>query len=190
MRSIPPLGQQRAAPHQQHLKESEHLRRCPDLLPLVLTTSHPDHSKVSLVHHLSPQPDRGGIQIHLHPDPRPQLPHDQPTDLLPRLKRLLQLALQLRLEGLLRFPRPPGSPRLSRGKGHLKKVGEGLEYAWHTGRTCVIIHHFYIALFSVLKQTHCAHVACSYEWVTVYFYSTFCRGVVSFFCMCLAIYVC
>ena len=27
----------------------------------------------------------------------------------------------------------------------------------------VIIHSFYIALFSALEQTHCAHVACDSE---------------------------
>ena len=31
----------------------------------------------------------------------------------------------------------------------------------------IIIHSFYIALFSALKQTHCAHVACDSEWVTI-----------------------
>ena len=37
--------------------------------------------------------------------------------------------------------------------------------------------HFYIALFSALKQTHCAFVACDSKWVTVTFYSTFLSGV-------------
>ena len=32
---------------------------------------------------------------------------------------------------------------------------------------------FFIALFSALEQTHCAHVACDYECVTVSFYSGF-----------------
>ena len=27
----------------------------------------------------------------------------------------------------------------------------------------IIIHRFYIALFSALEQTHCAHVACDSE---------------------------
>ena len=31
----------------------------------------------------------------------------------------------------------------------------------------IIIHSFYIALFSALEQTHCAHVACDSDWVTV-----------------------
>ena len=33
----------------------------------------------------------------------------------------------------------------------------------------IIIHSFYIALFSELEQTQCAHVACDSEWVTVSF---------------------
>ena len=36
-----------------------------------------------------------------------------------------------------------------------------------------IIHSFYIALFSDLEQTHCAHVACDSELVTVSFYSAY-----------------
>ena len=35
----------------------------------------------------------------------------------------------------------------------------------------IIIHRFYTALFSALGQTHCAHVACDSERVTVSFYS-------------------
>ena len=31
----------------------------------------------------------------------------------------------------------------------------------------IIIHSFYIALFSALEQTHCAHIACDSERVTV-----------------------
>ena len=30
----------------------------------------------------------------------------------------------------------------------------------------VVLHSFYIALFSALEQTHCTHVACDSEWVT------------------------
>ena len=37
----------------------------------------------------------------------------------------------------------------------------------------IIIERFYIALFSALKQTHCAHVARDSEWVTVSFYNAF-----------------
>ena len=33
----------------------------------------------------------------------------------------------------------------------------------------IIIHSFYIALFSAHEQTHCAHVACDSEQVTVSF---------------------
>ena len=33
----------------------------------------------------------------------------------------------------------------------------------------IIIHSFYIALFSALEQTHCAHVACDSEQVTLSF---------------------
>ena len=36
-----------------------------------------------------------------------------------------------------------------------------------------IIHSFYIALVSALKQTHCAHVTCGSEWENVSFYSTY-----------------
>ena len=41
--------------------------------------------------------------------------------------------------------------------------------------TCIIVSlllitdHFYIALFSALKQTHCVHVTCDPERVTVLF---------------------
>ena len=41
--------------------------------------------------------------------------------------------------------------------------------------TCIIVSlllitdHFYIALFSALKQTHCVHVTCDSERVTVLF---------------------
>ena len=37
----------------------------------------------------------------------------------------------------------------------------------------IISHSFYIALFSTLEQTHCAHVTCDSEWVTVSFYSAY-----------------
>jgi len=37
----------------------------------------------------------------------------------------------------------------------------------------IIIHSFYIALFSALEQTQCAHVACDSEWVTVSLYSAY-----------------
>ena len=33
----------------------------------------------------------------------------------------------------------------------------------------IIIHRFYITLFSALEQAHCAHVACDSEWVAVSF---------------------
>ena len=36
-------------------------------------------------------------------------------------------------------------------------------------RIIIIIHRFSTALFSALEQTHCAHVACDSEWVTVSF---------------------
>ena len=34
----------------------------------------------------------------------------------------------------------------------------------------IIIHRFYVALFSSLEHTHCGHVSCDSEWVTVSFY--------------------
>ena len=37
----------------------------------------------------------------------------------------------------------------------------------------IIIHGVYIALFSALKQTHCAYVTCDTELVTVSFYSAY-----------------
>ena len=37
----------------------------------------------------------------------------------------------------------------------------------------IIIDRFYIALFSALEQTHCAHAACYLEWVAVSFYISF-----------------
>ena len=43
--------------------------------------------------------------------------------------------------------------------------------------TIIIIIHssffFNIALFSALEQTHCAHVKCDSEWVTISFYSAY-----------------
>ena len=39
--------------------------------------------------------------------------------------------------------------------------------------TIIIIHSFYIALFSALEQTHCTYVACDSERVTVSFYSAY-----------------
>ena len=45
---------------------------------------------------------------------------------------------------------------------------------YHHIHTIIIIHSFYIALFSALEQTHgCAHVACDSEWVTATFYSAY-----------------
>ena len=38
----------------------------------------------------------------------------------------------------------------------------------------IIIHSFYIALFSALEQTQYSHVACDSEWVTVSFYTIAC----------------
>ena len=35
----------------------------------------------------------------------------------------------------------------------------------HTALNIIIIDHFYIALFSALKQTHCAHVTCWF-WIS------------------------
>ena len=37
----------------------------------------------------------------------------------------------------------------------------------------IISDRFYMAPFSALEQTHCAHVAGDSEWVTVAFYGTF-----------------
>ena len=37
----------------------------------------------------------------------------------------------------------------------------------------IIIHGVYIVLFSALKQTHCAHVTCDTDLVTVSFYSAY-----------------
>ena len=37
------------------------------------------------------------------------------------------------------------------------------------GAIIIIIHSFHIVLFSVLKQTHCTHVACDSELGTVFF---------------------
>ena len=38
----------------------------------------------------------------------------------------------------------------------------------------IITDHFFIVLFYPLEQTHCAHVTCDSEIVTVSFYSPFC----------------
>ena len=37
----------------------------------------------------------------------------------------------------------------------------------------IIVYHFYIVLFSALEQTHCAHVSCDSERVTVPPFSTY-----------------
>ena len=50
-----------------------------------------------------------------------------------------------------------------------------LLWAWRELRRYIMIiaDRFYIVLFSALEQTHCTHVACDSEWMTVSFYSAF-----------------
>ena len=48
--------------------------------------------------------------------------------------------------------------------------GKAVQHLRNASEYGIIIACFYIALFSALEQTHCIHVACHSEWVTVSFY--------------------
>ena len=65
----------------------------------------------------------------------------------------------------LRPRKPEGSLGRTAQDGHLDShtAPELCEKAY------IIIHSFYKALFSALEQTHCAHVACDSEPVTLSF---------------------
>ena len=61
-------------------------------------------------------------------------------------------------------PPPPPPPTMSR-------VWLLWTLTWKKNDDVInIIHSFYVALFFSLEQTHCAHVACDSEWVTVSFF--------------------
>ena len=52
-----------------------------------------------------------------------------------------------------------------------KLHSNNLESVASPGLTIIIHRFLYIAPFSALKQTHCAHVACDSKWATVSIYS-------------------